>query len=348
MVKRKGNRLGKGLEAFFGDEAVNGAGADTKKTAEKEKNTINGKSKGKEPHILTEDTSVEKSSEKDSENTGEPNTEAFPKDSASGEIMVRLSLIEPNSSQPRKQFEEEKLEELSRSIKKYGILQPLIVKRSGEGFEIIAGERRFRAAHAAGLREVPVIIREYDRQQSMEIAIIENIQRSDLNPIEEAKAYQTLIEEFDLKQEEVAERVSKNRSTITNMLRLLRLEESIQLHLIEGRLSSGHARALLSLENQDIQKKIAEDIILKNLSVRETEKLVKAQILPRKKKKDPIVEGEERDYSIFYKEYEEKIRSIMGTGVRINRKDKNKGRIEIEYYSAAELERIMELFSGIR
>ena len=190
------------------------------------------------------------------------------------ELMVKLSLIQPNKEQPRKTFDEEKLQELAGSIKRYGVLQPLLVKKNGSFYEIIAGERRWRASQLAGLKEVPVVLKEYSRQEAMEISLIENVQRADLNPIEEAKAYQQLIREFDLTQEEIAERVAKNRATITNTMRLLKLDEQIQEMLIQGVISSGHARALLSLDGKALQLKAAKEIIEKGLSVRETEKLV--------------------------------------------------------------------------
>lgn len=264
-------------------------------------------------------------------------------DAVNGEIMVNIALVEPNINQPRKIFSKDELEELSESIKQYGILQPLIVNKKDNRYEIIAGERRWRAAQLAGLKKIPVIVREYDSQKIMEISIIENIQREDLNPIEEALAYKALIEEYSLKQEEIALKVSKKRSTITNSLRLLKLSENIQKMILEELITAGHARALLSVEDKDIQEKIANDIIKNNLSVRETEKLVK-DILNNSNKK---VKKESKEYLLYYKEYEDSIRSILGTKVHINSKDKNKGRIEIDYYSASELERIIHLIRSI-
>lgn len=262
------------------------------------------------------------------------------------EKFLNISLIEPNREQPRKDFDEEQLNELADSIKAYGVLQPLLVQKKGEYYEIIAGERRWRAAKLAGLREVPVVVREYSKQESMEIALIENVQRADLNPIEEARAYQMLVQEFGLKQEEVASRVSKNRATITNSMRLLKLDERVQELLIQNQISGGHARALLGLEDHEQQFQIAGKIAANQLSVREVEKLVKILTKPQKEKKEP--EEEERDLSIFYQDLEEKLKSVMGTKVIINKKDKNKGRIEIEYYSPAELERIAELLQSIQ
>lgn len=270
-----------------------------------------------------------------------------PREETGGEIMVKVSLIEPNRDQPRKDFNEEELQELAESIKNYGVLQPLLVQKKGTSYELIAGERRWRAAKLAGLREVPVVLREYNKQQAMEIALIENVQRSDLNPIEEAQAYQQLVKEFHLTQEEIAVRVSKNRATITNAMRLLKLDSQIQDLLIKGMISSGHARALLSLEDGQLQKKAAQEILDRGLSVRETEKLVKKMgkdLSPKEEK------AEKRDdaLTLIFRELEERMKSIMGTKVSIHNKDKNKGRIEIEYYSEAELERIVEMIESIR
>lgn len=262
------------------------------------------------------------------------------------EKFLDISLVEPNREQPRKMFDEEQLRELADSVKEFGVLQPLLVQKKGDYYEIIAGERRWRAAKLAGLKEVPVVIRKYSRQQSMEIALIENVQRADLNAIEEAKAYQVLVQEFGLKQEEVAARVSKNRATITNCMRLLKLDARVQDMLVNNQISGGHARALLAVENQDQQYQIAEKIAKNQLSVRETERMVKMLTKPAPEKKVP--KEEDRDVSIFYQDLEEKLKSVMGTKVTINKKDKNKGRIEIEYYSPAELERISELLQTLQ
>ena len=264
-----------------------------------------------------------------------------------GSLMVKISLIEPNRDQPRKDFNEEELQELAESIKNYGVLQPLLVQKKGTSYELIAGERRWRAAKLAGLKEVPVVLREYSKQQAMEIALIENVQRADLNPIEEAQAYQQLVKEFHLTQEEIAARVSKNRATITNAMRLLKLDEEIQNLLIKGAISSGHARAILSLEDKQLQKKAAKEVLDRRLSVRETEKLVKrlarasAEKSERNEKKDDAL-------ALIFQDLEERMKTIMGTKVSIHNKDRNKGRIEIEYYSEAELERIVEMIESIR
>ncbi len=261
------------------------------------------------------------------------------------EVYLKISMIEPNQEQPRKEFNQEQLEELAESIRNYGVLQPIMVQKKGDLYEIIAGERRWRAAKMAGLKEVPVIIRDFDRQKKMEISLIENVQRSDLNPIEEAMAYRQLIEEFGLKQEEIAERVSKNRATIANSLRLLKLDPRIQELLVQGAISNGHARALLAIEDLEQQYAAAELIVKNGLSVREVEKLVKSLLKPAREKEP---KKEERDLSFIFQDLEERMKSIMGTKVMIHRKDKSKGRIEIEYYSEAELERIVELIESIQ
>ena len=247
------------------------------------------------------------------------------------EQTLKLNLIEPNSEQPRKNFDEESLQELADSIKQYGILQPLIVQKKGNHYEIIAGERRWRAAKLAGVTDVPVLIRE-------------NVQRADLNPIEEAQAFQQLIQEFHLTQEEIANRVSKNRATITNSMRLLKLDIRVQDMLAEGKISSGHARALLGLEEGERQYQVAAKIIEEKLSVRDVEKLVKMMNRPPKEKKPE----KGPDIDLIYRQVEDKLKSIMGTKVVINQKDKNKGRIEIEYYSQEELERLIELMESLR
>ena len=261
------------------------------------------------------------------------------------EVYLKISMIEPNQEQPRKEFNQEQLEELAESIRNYGVLQPIMVQKKGDLYEIIAGERRWRAAKMAGLKEVPVIIRDFDRQKKMEISLIENVQRSDLNPIEEAMAYRQLIEEFGLKQEEIAERVSKNRATIANSLRLLKLDPRVQELLTQGVISNGHARALLAIEDLEQQYGAAELIVKNGLSVREVEKLVKSLLKPAKEKEP---KKEEQDLSFIFQDLEERMKSIMGTKVMIHRKDKSKGRIEIEYYSEAELERIVELIESIQ
>lgn len=339
MAKR--SALGKGLGAFFGDDVVRTVGG----------NSAESHREGEEilKHSLNkaEGNGENKTSEvrEDRENIGKSQNSEEGNPNVSRETLVKLTSIEPNGEQPRKKFDEEALQELADSIKEYGVLQPLLVKKTGDTYQIIAGERRWRAAKLAGLKEVPVIIREYDRQQSVEIALIENVQRADLNPIEEAFAYQLLMQEFGLKQEEIAARVSKNRATITNSIRLLKLAEPVQRFLIEGKISSGHARALLGIEDGEQQYAIAQQIAEKGLSVREVEKIVKLLSKPPKEKKSA---EEDKDLSFIFQDLEERMKGIMGTKVMIHQKDKNKGRIEIEYYSSSELERIVELIESIR
>lgn len=259
------------------------------------------------------------------------------------ETVLKLSDIEPNREQPRKNFDKEGLEELADSIMQYGIIQPIVVQKKEDYYEIIAGERRWRAAKMAKLKEVPVIIKEYTPQEVMEIALIENIQRRDLNPIEEALAYKSLIDEFNLKQDDVAKRVSKSRTAVTNSMRLLKLASPVQDMLINDELSMGHARALLSLDKEELQVEAAKTIIERKLSVRETEKLVKS-ILNPKQAKLPIPSTDQ----VIYDKISDKLKEIMGTKVNINHKKDGKGKIEIEYYSQEELERLLELFDGIQ
>lgn len=265
------------------------------------------------------------------------------------ERMIKVALIEPNREQPRKDFNEELLGELAESIKRYGVLQPLLVQKKGAFYEIIAGERRWRAAKIAGLKEIPVVLREYSKQESMEIALIENVQRSDLNAIEEALAYQQLVKEFRLTQEEIAARVAKNRATITNSLRLLKLDEQIQEMLVQNLISSGHARALLSLDQKELQLKAVKIILDRRLNVRETERLVKRMAREAAgDAEDKTETSRDEVLELIYQNLEDRMKTIMGTKVSIHNKDKNKGRIEIEYYSEAELERIVEMIESIR
>ena len=258
------------------------------------------------------------------------------------ETKVRLSQVEPNREQPRKMFDEDALIELSESIKQYGVLQPLLVQKKDNYYEIIAGERRWRAAKLAGLNEVPVMIRKYNENEVVEIALIENIQRDNLNPIEEAMAYKRLMEEFQLKQDEVAGKVSKSRAAITNSLRLLKLDPRVQKMLEEEMISTGHARALLAITNKDQQYEIAQKVFDEKLSVRDIEKLVKDLKKIKKNKK------EEKDvHDILYTQLEESMKQVLGSKVTIKNKKNNKGKIEIEYYSQDELERIVDMIRSI-
>ncbi len=266
-------------------------------------------------------------------------------ENVSCETLVKLTLIEPGSNQPRKNFNEDSLQELADSIKQYGIIEPLIVQKNGSMYKIIAGERRWRAARIAGLKEIPVIVKEYSDEEVFEIALIENIQREDLNPIEEAIAYRKLIDEFHLKQDDIANRVGKSRVAVTNSMRLLKLDERIQQMLIEDMISAGHARALLGITENEMQYQVAVKVFDEKLSVRETEKLVKKML--EEKPEKPLNKREEEQNNVIYHEIEERLKSIIGSKVKINRKAGNKGRIEIEYYSSEELERIVELIHQI-
>ncbi len=259
------------------------------------------------------------------------------------EVYVKITKIEPNREQPRKNFDEGALKELAESIKHYGLISPILVQDRKDRYEIIAGERRWRAAKLAGLKEVPVIIRNYTEREIAEIALIENVQREDLNPIEEAMGYKRLIEEFDLKQEEVAECVSKSRSAITNALRLLKLSDQVQKYLIENTLSVGHARALLAVENEEKQVELAQKIIIEKLSVRDVEKLVKNLDKPMKEKPIP-----DTQLQAIYESYEEKIKQSLSTKVTISASAKKKGagKFEIEFYSTEDFERILERIMG--
>ena len=304
--------LGRGLGAIFGEEVVKENKEETEKKAK-------AKAEAKAAEEMDEKGRI---------------------------LMLKLDLVQPNKEQPRKTFDEEKINELAESIKNYGVLQPLLVQKNGSFYEIIAGERRWRAAKAAGLKEVPAVLKEYSKQETMEISLIENVQRADLNPIEEALGYRQLIDEFGLTQEEIAIRVAKSRVAITNTMRLLKLDEQIQNMLIQGVITSGHARALLSLEDNALQLKAVKEILDKKLSVRETERLVKRMQKEasgeKKEEKKP-----DETLALIYQNLEDRMKSVMGTKVSIHNKDKNKGRIEIEYYSEAELERIVEMIESI-
>ena len=252
------------------------------------------------------------------------------KTDAKNEVMVNINKVEPNKEQPRKNFDEDALLELSESIKQFGVLQPLLVVDRKDYYEIIAGERRWRAAKMAGLKKVPVIIKDLTEQEIVEISLIENIQRENLNPIEEAMAFKRLLEEFNLKQDEVAERVSKSRTAVTNSIRLLKLNEKVQQMVIDDMIQTGHARALLGIEDLEKQYMMAQKVFDEKLSVRETEKLVKKV---QKEKEEVEKTKMDKQLEIVYQDLEEKMKQILGTKVSINAKDENKGKIEIEYYN---------------
>lgn len=275
-----------------------------------------------------------------SEKTVESKEDAAAK---SGVQVMKINEVEPNRDQPRKNFDEDALLELSDSIKQFGVLQPLLVRKRKDYYEIIAGERRWRAAKLAGVKEVPVIEKEYTDQEILEIGLIENIQRENLNPIEEAIAYKRLLEEFNLKQDEVAERVSKSRTAVTNSMRLLKLRDKVQQMIIDDMISTGHARALLAIDDPELQYTLANKIFDEKLSVRETEKLVKEIKNPKKpKEKKPVAN------SFIYQDLEEKMKSVFGTKVSIASKGKGKGKIEIEYYSDDELEHLFDMMMSIK
>ena len=267
-------------------------------------------------------------------------------ENVSRETLIPLNDIEPNRAQPRTRFDEDALQELADSIKQYGIIEPIVVQKKGSRYEIIAGERRWRAARIAGLKKVPVVIKEYSEDEIFTIALIENIQRQDLNPIEEAVAYQKLIQELNLKQDEVAEKVSKSRTAITNSMRLLKLDPRVQQMLIDEMISEGHGRALIPITDGEEQFTLAMRVFDEKLSVRETEKLIK-KLQEEKNHPTEPEEEKKKDDSFIYKEIEEKLKKVLGTKVEIKRKANNTGKIEIEYYSIDELERIIEMMENV-
>lgn len=257
------------------------------------------------------------------------------------EIKLKITEIEPNREQPRKKFDEDALIELADSIKQFGVLQPLIVQKRDGYYEIIAGERRWRAAKLAGVKEVPVIIKDFTEQQIVEISLIENIQRENLNPIEEAIAFKRLLTEFHLKQDEVAERVSKSRTAVTNSMRLLKLDERVQQMLIDDMISTGHARSLLAVEDKELQYRLAQRVFDEKLNVRDVEKLMKSMT------KEAKTDKKENKNEFVYEDFAEKMKALLGTKVSINHKANNQGKIVIDYYSNEELERLLYLFQSI-
>ncbi len=254
------------------------------------------------------------------------------------EVMVKITMVEPNREQPRKNFDEDSLQELADSIKQFGLLQPILVQDRKDHYEIIAGERRWRASRMAGLQEIPVIIRNYTDQEIVEISLIENIQREDLNPIEEAQAYKRLLTEFNLKQDEVAERVSKSRAAVTNSVRLLKLSDEVQQMVIDEMISTGHARALLAIDDPEEQYSVAQKIFDEKLSVRDVEKLVKNLHKPAKAKK-----LDDKTLQVIYQDLEEKLKRRLSTKVTIASKGEGVGKIEIEFYSNEDLDRLIDL-----
>ncbi len=272
--------------------------------------------------------------------------EAIPEVNSEKVVFLNIQKVEPNKEQPRKNFDPDAIEELSESIKIHGIIQPLLVQKRDDYYEIIAGERRWRAAKKAGLKEVPVIVKELTEKEIVEISLIENIQRENLNPIEEAYAYKKLLTEFNLKQDEVAERVSKSRTAVTNSMRLLKLDENVQQMVIDEKLTTGHARALLGIVDPEKQYIVAQKIFDERLSVRETEKLIK-KIQKDKEIAEQKTKETEDKLDFIYQDLEEKLKTAIGTKVTIKQRTKDSGKIEIDYYSIEELERIMGLLQSV-
>ncbi len=301
-----------------------------------------GRGLGRGLDAMISDSSKARQEEKKVE---KPVVKETDRDSRDHVIMVKIAQVEPSRKQPRKQFDEDALLELAESIKQFGVLQPLLVQKKDDYYEIIAGERRWRASKLAGIKDIPVMVKDFSDQEAVEISLIENIQRENLNPIEEAAAYKRLMEEFHLKQDTIAERVSKSRTAVTNSMRLLKLDERVQQMLIDEMLTTGHARALLAIEDKELQHAAAVKVFDEKLSVRETEKLVKEILNPHEKEKE---KEKDRAQDLVYEQLEEKIKGIIGSKVAIRRKSKDKGRIEIDYYSQEELERIVELLESIR
>lgn len=301
-----------------------------------------GRGLGRGLDAMISDSAKPRQEEKKIEKSAAKEQGGDPKDKV---IMVKIAQVEPSRKQPRKQFDEDALLELAESIKQFGVLQPLLVQKKEDYYEIIAGERRWRASKLAGIKDIPVMVKDFSDQEAVEISLIENIQRENLNPIEEAAAYKRLMEEFHLKQDTIAERVSKSRTAVTNSMRLLKLDERVQQMLIDEMLTTGHARALLAIEDRETQHAAAVKVFDEKLSVRETEKLVKEILNPHEKETE---KEKDRAQDLVYEQLEEKIKGIIGSKVAIRRKSKDKGRIEIAYYSQEELERIVELLETIR
>ncbi len=382
MAKKRHGGLGRGLDALIpqarprqvpqqenpeGKEQAAGSGQDPEKKAQvAAPGPENGKENTDEARVIPEtekkaepvatEVSADPAGTEKTENTGEADRAAsnlsdaavLREEAGSGIRVLRLSQVDPNRSQPRQNFEDEALEELAESIRQFGVLQPILVQKKGSRYEIIAGERRWRASRKAGLKEIPAIVKEYSDQETLELSLIENIQRQDLNPIEEAKAFRRLLDEFGLRQEDLAVRVSKSRTAITNAVRLLKLDERVQDLLIRDQISMGHARALLPVEIPDEQFLLAQQVADKHLSVREVEKLVKTRLAgkaARKAKdgkkaveKDPALE-------LAYRTIEEQLKQSLGTRAVIRGGGDGTGRIEIDFYSNEDLEKIVDLLT---
>lgn len=354
--------LGKSFGKMFGNEKVRTEFLDGENNEPKESEVIDMTDKKEENISQNQEEKKEEATSEKKEEVKEP-IEKAPVESSDkkeqeadkeeksvdgAQTTLKISLIQPNINQPRKNFDDDELRQLSESIQKYGVVEPLVVRKNGPLYEIIAGERRWRASKLAGLEKVPVVIKEYDDRTAKEVALIENIQRADLNPIEEALAYQSLIEEYGLTQEEVARRVSKNRSTITNALRILNLNKEIQEMLKNGQLTQGHARALLAIDNDDLREKIAKRVVEENLSVREIEKLVRLEGLAQFRDKKRSEQNTEtmQQLRIVIKDLERQLKHKFNTKVGIIPKNEETGKIEIEYYSKEDLDRLFILLNG--
>lgn len=379
MAKKRHGGLGRGLDALIPQtrrvEPENNASGNTGNTAPSgnnasdnhagmvssdpaEKSFANAETAGTETGTETGDLEIRSAGTgTESVNTVPGNTGALNEspaaassgqDGQGGVRMLRLSQVDPNRSQPRQKFEDEALEELADSIRQFGVLQPILVQKKGARFEIIAGERRWRAARKAGLTEIPAIVREYSDQETLELSLIENIQREDLNPIEEAKAFRRLLEEFHLRQEDLAARVSKSRTAITNSIRLLKLDERVQDMIVQDQISMGHARALIPVEIPEEQFLLAQQIAEKHLSVRDVEKLIKARMSGSRTRKDGKKRGSsEKDpaLELAYKEIEERLKQALGTKATIRSGSEGAGRLEIEFYSHEDLEKIVDMLT---
>lgn len=355
MVSRRKSGLGKALNNMFGEDKIKQdfkqmTEEENNKTEEQiiEKNRNEIKSSMNEEVIPRQTENIKK--EEDNRKQEKEEIKENKDNSNQNLLHIKINLIQPNLNQPRKNFDKEKLNELAESISKYGILQPIIVKQNGPLYEIIAGERRWRAAKIAGLEEVPVQLKQFDKKTMTEVALIENIQRENLNAVEEAEAYQKLIEDYGLSQEEVAQRVSKSRSTITNSLRILKLNENILNLIKEGKLTQGHARALLSIEDEDLRDKISQRVIEENLNVRDIEKLVRLNGLASWRKEQNSLKNTEKNIQelVLIKDIEKKIKNILGTKIKIIQKNENEGKIEIKYFGKDELDRIYTLINSIK
>ena len=322
-MARKHGGLGRGLDALIPQSAPKAEEVQKKEDAAEQI-----------PADESEENVSRETLEEEKENIQRDRTERRRR-----ETTLRVSQIEPNRSQPRKTFDEDALEELADSIRQYGLIQPIMVQKREGYYEIIAGERRWRACMKAGLKEVPVIIREYDDQKIMELSLLENLQREDLNPMEEARAYKRLMEEFGLTQEEIAGRVSKSRPVIANALRLLKLDERVQAMVEQGEISMGHARALASVLIPEEQYLIALKIMEEHLTVRDTEKIIK-NIGKVPKKKEPVQKDESLER--IYRELENRLKSSLGTKVAIHTRGTGGGKVEIDFYTAEDLEKIID------